>query len=277
MEKIGNESDNLLWIIKWNDFLCSLRKTIGDDEMTVMLSKMEDLERIESISEIVDFKKLYSYLKQHQIDHARAWIFQFEKSMNEILKFALGRFNYSHEKGLEDVVVEEYEYYIGLINDKREVFSTEDIRDIPDTLKEALNFYLEYQTRVIDYEANLQYRRKYFIVRKGIEQIPKESLCINISWDLKGYIYVGKEYKDKFDALLKEIGYELKNYELDEANIHDKRLEDYKVNFRYSYIPYYDFHGDVSLTEAIYRYGHADFIEERAIIDAFEDEGRILE
>ena len=40
------ESDSL-WLVKWNDFLCCLKRTIKDDEPIVALSKKEDLEAIE--------------------------------------------------------------------------------------------------------------------------------------------------------------------------------------------------------------------------------------
>lgn len=263
------------WIVKWNNFLSSLKRTIKDDEPVVVHYKKEDLEAIESIREIVDVRKLFSYLKENQIDHRRAWVFQFEKSMNEILKLMGGRFNCPHYKSLENQVVDKYEYEIEFINERRETFSIEDMRDIPDTLKELMKFYTEYKTRIIDYEMNLEYRKKYFIVRKEIEQIPKEYLFSHITWDNKVWIFVGEKYRDAIDKLWEKIGFKIRCYELDESVIERMNLGDLGMYFVYCYIPYYDFYYDASLTEAIYRNGYESFVDDRAIVDAFEDDGRM--
>ena len=258
-------------IINWNDFLVTLKKTIGDDEVKVVLTEGEDFTKIKSVKEIINFKVLYAFLKQHQIEHRRAWIFQFEKSFNEIFKYVASRYNYPHINELEEEVIDNYEYEIEFINEKRDTFTPNDMGYIPNTLKYIVKFYSEYKTRVIDYEANIEYRKAYFDIRKGIEAIPKNSLFIRISCGTGAFIFVDKKHKKVFDELLEKIGFELCCYELDEDEIDERGVE-----FGYHKLDYYDFNRDASLSEYIYSKGYADYVKERAIINAFEDAGRII-
>lgn len=276
MENVTNDKDERLWIIKWNQFLTSLKKTIEEDETKLISIDAQDFVQIEAIREIIDFRMLYSYLKEHQIEYARAWIFRFERSMDEILEFALSRFNCPHSKELDQEVVIEYEDDIAYVNEERENFSEEGMRDIPDILEEIQKFYLEYKNRILDYESNLEYRKKYYRIRKVIEKIPKENLFVSISSDDEAYIYVSKEYKNMFDSLLEEMDAKWRSYELEEYELYYQKLQNYDVEFVYDKIPYYDFHQDASLSEKVYRYGCDEFIDERAIIDAFEDDDRLI-
>ena len=263
------------WIISWNEFLCCMKRTIGDNETSVELSQMEDLKDIKEIKDIIDFKKLFEYLNQQQIERPKAWVYNFEKSMNNILDFSLEKRNRPHDKEFEWDLVNKYYDTIVFFNRKRETFSVEDMNELFVQFKNILKFYSKYSIRLLDYDANRRHREQYFVIRKGIEEIPKESLFAYISCEKKVYILVGKEYKDEVDALLKKIDCDLIVDELWEGDIEDMGLENDPVDFFYSYIAYYDFCNYTSLTEEIYREGYVYFVTERAILDAFEDEGRV--
>ena len=54
--------------------------------------------------------------------------------------------------------VQGYGYQVDFFNEERDTISPEDMKYIPDELKEVQKFYKDYKTRVIDYEANIEYK-----------------------------------------------------------------------------------------------------------------------
>ena len=122
----------------------------------------------------------------------------------------------------------------------------------------------------IDNSPYAEYRKCYYEVRKYIEAVPQEKLFMEITDDLKAVIYVGKEYVDALYEVLK-MDY-LEKYTLEENSSSDMEYpESVKNNIDYvlRYLSYYDF------TEH-----RAKDIEgnpsEKAVMDAFDDLGRII-
>ena len=122
----------------------------------------------------------------------------------------------------------------------------------------------------IDNSPYAEYRKCYYEVRKYIETVPQEKLFMEIESDLKAVIYVGKEYVDALTELLK-MDY-LSKYTLEENSSSDMEYpESVKKNIDYvlRYLSYYDFSEH-----------RAKDIEgspsEKAVVDAFDDLGRII-
>ena len=273
---MANENqEQAAYIIKWDRFFARIHCTItGTDPERFV--QMEDPEHIETVREIVDLKALYAYLKKHGIEHQKAWINQFEKNCNELLKYAASRFNRVHPKGLEYRIVGEYEEEIFFINNGRsKIFSPEEMKELPKVLKRLQAFYSDYEIRIRDYEANLRYRKVYFKIMEAIRDIPKKSLFIRISDDAKAYIFVSGIYKEKFDKALAAIDFDLESDAFDKDDEWDQDFLAFPVDYVYTRLPYYDFSDYSSITEAVYRNKYGVFVEEKAIMDAFEDDERI--
>ena len=122
----------------------------------------------------------------------------------------------------------------------------------------------------IDNSPYAEYRKCYYEARKYIEAVPQEKLFMEITDDLKAVIYVDKEYVDDLYEVLK-MDYLMK-YTLEENFYSDVEYpESVKKNIDYvlSYLPYYDFQEHC-----------AKDIEgnpsEKAVMDAFDDLGRII-
>lgn len=122
----------------------------------------------------------------------------------------------------------------------------------------------------IDNSPYAEYRKCYYEVRKFIEAVPQEKLFMVITDDLKAVIYVGKEYVDALYEVLK-IDY-LRKYTLEEFSYSDVEYpESVKKNIDYvlSYLPYYDFQEHRAKDIE-------DNPSEKAVMDAFDDLGRII-
>jgi hypothetical protein len=114
------------------------------------------------------------------------------------------------------------------------------------------------------------YRKCYYEVRKFIEAVPQEKLFMEIESDSKAVIYVGEEYVDDLYEILKMDF--LRQYTLEENCSSDMEYpESVKMNIDYvlRYLSYYDFPDhrakDIKSNP-----------EEKAVIDAFDDLGRII-
>ena len=124
----------------------------------------------------------------------------------------------------------------------------------------------------IDNSPYAVYRKCYYEVKKFIEAVPQEKLFMEITDDLKAVIYVGKEYVDALYEVLKMDYDYLMKYTLEENCYSDVEYpESVKKNIDYvlSYLSYYDFSEH-----------RAKDIEgspsEKAVVDAFDDLGRII-
>ena len=123
----------------------------------------------------------------------------------------------------------------------------------------------------IDNSPYAVYRKRYYEVRKFIEAVPQEKLFMEITDDSKAVIYVGKENVDALYEVLK-MDYLMK-YTLEENCYSDAEYpESVKQNIDYvlRYLAYYDFSGH-SVDHDI-----ESNPSDKAIVDAFDDLGRII-
>ena len=126
---------------------------------------------------------------------------------------------------------------------------------------------------IIDNSPYAKYRKCYYEVRKFIEAVPQEKLFMEITGDSKAIIYVGKEYVDALYEVLKVLKMDyLIKYTLEEFSYSDMEYpESVKKNIDYvlSYLSYYDFPEhrakDIKANPS-----------EKAVMDAFDDLGRII-